>query len=230
MKKTQEYEVGESLVCRSYFKSKKSNEGKPTTFYKNYEYEIREVGPDSIRLDNNVALPIADIRKHFIHNYCRTCHSFQGLSVDKPITIYDWKCQWASRKWIYTAVTRARQLDQVAFVTYQDKSQQQRQEEELKNKVEIMSYLRRKVEGYKEQDRIADRRINEETYVNAKWLYNCLGKPCQNCGDCLTAYKWMGRLECNLTAQRLNNKLVGHQLDNIVPFCRDCNVAMSNRE
>jgi hypothetical protein len=38
-----------------------------------------------------------------------------------------------------------------------------------------------------------------------------------------------GAVQCNLTAQRLNND-IAHRLDNIVPFCVECNRAMSNRE
>ena len=34
--------------------------------------------------DEIIALPIDMVKKNFVHNYCRTCHSFQGLSVDKP--------------------------------------------------------------------------------------------------------------------------------------------------
>ena len=29
------------------------------------------------------------VQKHFIHSYCRTCHSFQGSSIDDAITIFD---------------------------------------------------------------------------------------------------------------------------------------------
>jgi hypothetical protein len=49
----------------------------------------------------------------------------------------------------------------------------------------ITAYMHRKVEGYKAQDRRAGRPINNASYVTAEWLINCLGKPCQNCGDCL---------------------------------------------
>jgi ATP-dependent exoDNAse (exonuclease V) alpha subunit len=73
-----------------------------------------------LELDGEIVQPLDAVRKHFIHNYCRTCHSFQGLSVGTAITIYDWKCFWANRKWIYTAVTRARSLENVFFVEYKD--------------------------------------------------------------------------------------------------------------
>ena len=61
-------------------------------------------GTHSFELDRDV------IKKHFIHSYCRTCHSFQGSSIDEKITIFDWKFFFVNRKWIYTAVTRATEL------------------------------------------------------------------------------------------------------------------------
>jgi hypothetical protein len=212
------YDVGESLVCRSYFKTKSTAEWRGRTFYKNYEYKITAVSGSTIQLDGEVSLPIDAVRRHFIHNYCRTCHSFQGLSVNTPITIYDWQCKWASRKWIYTAVTRARQLYQIQFIEYQEQD----------NTNKITAYMRQKVEGYKAQDRRAGRPVNNDSYVTAEWLSNCLGKPCQNCGDCLLANVCDGSVDCNLTAQRINND-IAHELDNVLPFCCSCNCALSNR-
>ena len=37
------------------------------------------------------------------------------------------------------------------------------------------------------------------------------------------------KIDCNLSAQRIDNN-IGHQIDNIVPYCIYCNMAMSNRE
>ena len=91
-----------------------------------------------------------------------------------------------------------------------------------------MRYLRQKVEGYKYQDRRRKNTIDDANYVMAEWLYGKLGKSCHNnCSDCLVASVVNGVVECNLTAQRLNND-IAHHLDNIVPLCVECNRAMSN--
>ena len=59
--------------------------------------------------------------KHFIHAYCATCHSSQGASVDKSITIHEWnKEHLVSREWIYTAITRARDINKVKFCVNKD--------------------------------------------------------------------------------------------------------------
>ena len=53
--------------------------------------------------------------RYFIHSYCRTCHSFQGSSIDDKITILDWRFKFVNRKWLYTAVTRATELKNLYF-------------------------------------------------------------------------------------------------------------------
>ena len=79
MGKTTEYEVGESLVCRRYFKSKKTSKWQGATFFKNYEYKVTEINGSNIALDKNFYLPLDVVRKNFVHADCRTRNSFQGL-------------------------------------------------------------------------------------------------------------------------------------------------------
>jgi ATP-dependent exoDNAse (exonuclease V) alpha subunit len=168
-----------------------------------------------------VAVPLDAIRKNFVHDHCRTCHSFQGSSIDNEITILDWKFVHVNRKWIYTAITRARDLNKVYFHDYHEKPESEQ---------DMMSYFQSKVERYKQQDRKGKKIIDESRYITKEWLANCVGKSCNSCGDCLIYTRETGKIECNITAQRLNSKTDGHHLDNIVPYCIHCNCAMSNRE
>ena len=165
-------------------------------------------------------MPLQVIQKNFIHNYCRTCHSFQGSSIDDAITIFDHKFAYANKKWLYTAVTRATDLKKVFFYEYDEGKENEREAEQ---------YFARKVERYRQQDKKAKRLFDEASYITKEWLLGCLGKSCGSCGDCLTYNKAHGKVECNLTAQRLNNA-AAHHLDNIVPYCTYCNAYMSNRE
>ena len=71
---------------------------------------ITAVEGEMIMLSNAMTLPISLIKKNFVHNYCRTCHSFQGSTIEESITIFDHKFAYATRKWLYTAVTRATDL------------------------------------------------------------------------------------------------------------------------
>ena len=57
---------------------------------------------------------------------------------------------------------------------------------------------------------------------------SCVGKACGSCGDCFSYSISHGKMDCNLTAQRVSNN-EAHHLDNVVPYCVYCNTAMSNR-
>ncbi|MFM7990158.1 MAG: hypothetical protein ACKPKO_63665, partial [Candidatus Fonsibacter sp.] len=57
LNKSQPYEVGETLVCRSWFKVQKQ------VFNVNYEYEITAVEGDMITLSNSTSLPVSLIKK-----------------------------------------------------------------------------------------------------------------------------------------------------------------------
>ena len=214
LKKKKEYEVGEVLICRKWFKLDK------VTFNINYEYKIVATDSTTATLDNGTTLNVVLLRSNFIHNYCRTCHSMLGSTAREKITIYDWQHPFVNRKWLYTAVTRAEYLDHVLFFDYVEAGE---------NKRALDTYLQRKVERYKEQDRKAGRDIDENCYITPGWLLDCLGKSCNSCGDCLTYDVEGGRVESNVTAQRIDND-VGHEVSNCVPYCKFCNCCMSNKE
>ena len=213
LKKSQPYEPGETLVCRSWFKVKKQ------VFNVNYEYEIAAVEGEMITLSNNMSLPVSLIKKNFVHNYCRTCHSFQGSTIDEAITIFDHKFAFVTRKWLYTAVTRATNLKQVYFYDY---------DESAEKETDMVQYFARKVENYRLQDKKANRSIDDSNFITKEWLMSCVGKSCGSCGDCLTYSRTQGKIDCNLSAQRVCNN-EAHHLDNVVPYCVYCNTAMSNR-
>ena len=88
-----------------------------------------------ITLSNAMTLPVSLIKKNFVHNYCRTCHSFQGNTIEESITIFDHKFAYATRKWLYTAVTRATDLKKVFFYDY---------EESKEKEAEMIQYFARK--------------------------------------------------------------------------------------
>ncbi len=82
LNKTFEYEVGEVLVCRKYLKG---NFGKCSD---NFEYVVKFTKVESIVLKDlsgsrSFELNRDVIKKQFMHSYCRTCHSFQGSSINE---------------------------------------------------------------------------------------------------------------------------------------------------
>ena len=48
-------------------------------------------------------------------------------------------------------------------------------------KKHVYKYLCRKVEGYKEQDREAKRKLDYKTYIAADWLLDRLNGCCEKC-------------------------------------------------
>jgi 5-methylcytosine-specific restriction endonuclease McrA len=154
--------------------------------------------------------------RYFIHSYCRTCHSFQGSSIDDKITILDWRFKFVNRKWLYTAVTRATELRNVMFYSGRTANHTM-QDERILDK-----YLIAKVAHYRKQDRDAGRKINQETYVTPEWLKAQYGKNCSSCGDCLTFEIRGNQVVSNLTADRFGNGL-DHTVDNVIPLCCTCN-------
>ena len=211
LNKTDDYEVGERLVCRKYLKHNGSK------YNVNFEYDITAIEGTTISiqaLGETVIrkLKLDHIQKHFIHSYCRTCHSFQGSSISEKITIFDWTMWCASRKWLYTAVTRATELNNVVFFS----APTQEADHAILDK-----YLDKKVDNYKKQDRDHNRQITPN-FVTRDWLKAQFGKVCSDCGDCFRYDIKGGKVEANLTADRIDNSEC-HHLNNIVPLCITCN-------
>jgi len=92
LNKTDEYEVGEVLICREYLKLKTIG-----VFNVNYKYNIIEISSDTLTIahikhpDVKYIVPLNMIRNKFQFNYCATCHSIQGSTIKESITIFDWK-------------------------------------------------------------------------------------------------------------------------------------------
>jgi hypothetical protein len=219
LNKTEDYEVGEKLICRKYFKMK------GITFNTNYEYEIIKCSNDSIEIRDNqnkgeYNIPKHLIQKNFFFDYCATCHSLQGSTINQPITIHEWNFKHVNRKWLYTAITRATYLKNVRFFIGGCVS---------KNDDDAIGrYFSQKVNGYIKQDNTANRKIQND-YVTVKWLEQCIGINCAMCSTCLHCeVDDKNNIDCNITAQRVDNSRC-HSIDNIIPYCVYCNVSQSNR-
>jgi len=95
----------------------------------------------------------------------------EGATLERSslgdITIYEWKFFHVNRKWLYTAITRATDLSKVYFFDYDEAKQEEQ---------EMLDYLQKKVERYKQQDRKAKRPISEHNYITKEWLASCIGK------------------------------------------------------
>ena len=112
LNKQNEFGVGEVLICKNYFKSK------AVTFNVNFEYKIVEIMGNSLKIKNIASLavyevPIKLIKYNFQFNYCTTCHNVHTSTLGESISIGGYKFFFVTRKSIWTAVGRARNLDGV---------------------------------------------------------------------------------------------------------------------
>ena len=128
------------LICREYCKTKDFH------FSVNFEYLIVGVKPNSIVIkcvssNEEFVVPIKIINSNFIFSYCGTSHSQQGSSIDSTITIFDYRSFFVSAEWLWVAITRATELDNVYFYDYES-------DEVLKHNL-IMNYFEenQKVQG-----------------------------------------------------------------------------------
>ena len=194
---------------------------------KNCEYKIIGVNDDFIMLadegNNWFDVSMDILEKHFAYSYCCTCHSLQGSSKSGIITIHEWNHFFVDKNWFYTAITRARNLDDVYFMM------SDKQSEDTEYKL-LRKYFIDKKEGYIQQDykngTITPGQEFKSNYINIDWFFNNIKKQCGSCG-CDFSYSLDGNVKSDLTAQRIDNNLP-HNLDNIIPMCVNCNRSISD--
>ena len=104
---------------------KTKHDGDDLLFANSETFIIYEIGNDYIsmyneRPDDNgdksvykYNCPIEDFNKYFLMNYCSTTHKSQGETIMENYTIYDWNAM--DIKIRYTALSRARKIEQVCF-------------------------------------------------------------------------------------------------------------------
>ena len=217
---TEEYVIGEEVICRKYIKNK------GTKFNVNFRFRISNIVGDIVVLQNvatnekqNIELKV--LRKHFIYAYCYTAHSKQGCSVDGDIVIYDWNEWYVSKNWFFTSITRATDFNKIKFFRYNEG-------EESKTKKIVEQYFERKVLNYIEQDKKAGRNVEDGDYVDVDFLMGLMNTQCENCNEPLVIDFEDGKVSSNISCQRLNND-ISHFKDNCIGLCVQCNCAFSNK-
>ena len=217
---TEEYVIGEEVICRKYIKTM------GTKFNVNFKFRISNIVGDIVVLQNVATnekqnIKIELLRKHFIYAYCYTAHSKQGCSVDGDIVIYDWNEWYVSKNWFFTALTRATDFNKIKFFKYN-------KGEESKSKRIVEQYFERKVLNYIEQDKKAGRDVEGNEYVDVDSLMNLMNTQCENCNEPLVIDFEDGKVSSNISCQRVNC-CEAHFKDNCKGYCVSCNCAFSNK-
>ena len=91
-------------------------------------------------------------------------YSVEGLSINDKKTVFDCNTPYVDRYFIWTAITRATDLNKVQIFELSEK--------------EVMSLKRswvrlhfnQKVQGYKQQDKKAGRHYNNKDHIDPEWF------------------------------------------------------------
>ena len=244
LNKKEEYEIGEFLISKTAKKLRNSSKA----IFRNYKYVIIKKDDKGLAIveyntyikktKENIQFTEEDviyfgygfIKEHFIYDYAKTCHCYQGSTITEKYTIFEWNRVMISRRWFWTAITRATDFDNVYFYLPKDKDKKVIQQEEKKEEHILNTYFQYKINSYMRQDKEANRPINREKYINVKWLFDNMKKgACVRCGEFFSYDIRNGQIRnCNFTADRPDNSRP-HELDNLQPMCIPCNCEKSDK-
>lgn len=219
-----EYYKGLEIICRDHYKA-----GKGMRFFVNYTYIIKDINKKTFTIcdefDGKTYHNInIKLMKHFKLGYAHTVHSCQGLSIDEPMTIFDTNTVYSDKKIIWTAITRATDLNNITIFEHSE------QEKTSLYYAKIRQYFRLKIEGYERQDKKAGREWKASEYITNVWISNVLKKH-NKCGNCKKLYVIDidddNKVRSNITVDRINNDRP-HIINNCQLRCLSCNRARSN--
>ena len=133
-------------------------------FNVNFQYDIVKILDRRLVLKNVKdgklhPLPLDYARSSFIFASCCTAHSAQGCSVDDEITIFDYNHFLVKNysEWLWTAITRTRDLSKVKLFKYSKDTS-----DDFNQKL-IMSYYNRKIENTKYRtERVRDKYLKKD--------------------------------------------------------------------
>jgi hypothetical protein len=226
------YYEGLELVCRKRFEAPFANERgefkKRGVLQVNFSYTVLEASEEALVLDDleggRVRITHAQALHNFSYAHAFTGHAQQGMSVDGPVTIFDYASSWlhngkvcgVNAQWVYTALSRARNMQEVyVYVGALEPAVSER---------EFDIAMQRKIHSYKTADKKAGRAWVEEDYVTSADIKAMLGAQnelCAGCG-CVLQKRWAKGDHEQLTVDREDNAKA-HVRDNCQLLCLKCN-------
>jgi hypothetical protein len=216
------YYPGLEIVCKTHYKSKS------TRLFVNYVYIIKTITKNSFTICEPVEdidiernFPISTLTKHFRLAYANTCHSVQGMSIDKKLTIFSSNIKsHVDRHYFWTALTRATDFNNVQVFIHNDSELNK-----LRNS-RLNRYFTEKIQGYKNQDTKKHREITNQ-YIDTKWLW-AQYRANDYCSHCYRDFEFDfdedHNMTSNLSVDREDNSKP-HDKSNCVLSCVHCNVS-----
>jgi hypothetical protein len=192
------YYIGQELLARKTVKNK--------GIYCNATYNITKIENDHIYL-NDIKMSMKTARNKETGAFpaiARTNHSIQGLTAGDKIAIWNINSPYVDKEWIRTAITRASTLD-VLIVDDNIEEKKRRK------------YFRRKIEGYRGQDHLANRPWTEKEYITIEWIEQEFKKYNARCSKCCEGLSYD-----DFTVDRISNN-ISHIKTNCRLMCKQCN-------
>jgi hypothetical protein len=227
------YYKGLELVCRkrleAYFANECGEFKRRGVLQVNFTFAVLEASKAALVLDDleggRVRVTLAQALQCFSYSHAFTGHAQQGMSVDGAVTIFDHNVSWLSSdgevcgvnaQWVYTALSRARDLEKLyVFVGALGAAVSER---------EFELAMERKIYSYQASDRMAGRVWVEEDYVSVAGIKDLMGAQrglCAGCG-CVLQQRWEKGDHEQLTVDRKDNAKA-HVRDNCQLLCLKCN-------
>ncbi|DAC81521.1 TPA_asm: PolB-S1H [Capsaspora MELD virus 1] len=204
------YHVGDELVARCFHKMGKHK------IQINYVYKITKINKKGLtihepleQIDFNIPL---DMLAKFTLNYCRTGHSTQGLTIDNEITIFDVNNPRITRKWLWTAVTRATKLDNV-YICLNKINQEE---------TDLVGFISTMIKSDKSMDKRAGRTFSDEEYIDFNYMKDMIFEQNFCCANCSTTLTIKHGMPWTASINRLDNELP-HIKGNVNFVCIHCN-------
>ena len=133
-----------------------------------------------------------------------TAHSVHGLSIDDRVTVFDCNTPYVDRFYVWTAITRVRDLDNITYFEHSELEVQRLCDAKL------TQYLKLKIDNYKRQDIEAKRNVSNEKYIDIYWLSNKIDKN-EYCPLCHCKYSIAldeeNNVRCNIIVDHINCEL-----------------------
>jgi hypothetical protein len=228
--KDMNYYTGLELVCKEHHKAAK------VRLFVNYSYVITKINTKEFTIcepveDKHFTLPTKMLLTKFRLPYANTNHSVQGLTIEENYTIFDANTPYINRQWVWTSLTRTDDLNKITIFEHDE------HEVHHLSLSKRRQYFAQKVEGYKVQDRKANRTWNdvEENpedpeecyypYVSPEWIRDQANKQDMECCICKVPLEISldnGNVHSNVTVDRIDNALP-HIKTNCRLTCVKCN-------
>jgi hypothetical protein len=214
------YYEGQVLRCRKFNKTPR--------LYVNFTYNVRGFEEKDGVVTGIFLAEVPDfpfalnlVKRLFIYDHANTCHSQQGMSADDGVTLFDVDIWCASREWLYTGLTRTRDLQKVFFW---DPAAGEVGGLPVVMRSDFQQGMEAKLRGYKEQDTTAGRLWDAADYIDGHHIMALLEEQDGRCAHCQAWLppRWEAKDRSQPTLDRVDNDLA-HIVGNCVLSCLRCN-------